>query len=232
MDPRKAVDYLSDTARQYGIGAVLHDLQCRLLNKLAYFEVLKGMTVRVENVRDPGLFDAHGYQCRFADAAELQRLAQDDAHQISPDFLRHALARGDRCYALFDGARLAAYGWYTDRPAPLDEHFALYFDPGWTYMYKGYTLPAWRGQRLHAVGMCRALRALTDEGRNGLISCVASNNFASLQSVTRMGYRIFGQAYLLRAAGWSMTYATAGCRAYRFRVVPSGAAPMPLGAPA
>ena len=37
-------------------------------------------------------------------------------------------SEGDRCYALFDGERLAAYGWYSDLPTPIDEHFVLHFD--------------------------------------------------------------------------------------------------------
>jgi len=54
-------------------------------------------------------------------------------------------ARGDRCYALFDGELLAAYGWYSDLPTPIDEHFVLHFDRTYTYMYGvGYTLPAYR----------------------------------------------------------------------------------------
>jgi len=229
---RNIIGSVGERLQRDGLGAVLHDVQIRALDHLGQFQILKGMTVRVQDVRDPGLFDAHGFQARFVDAEELQRLARDDAHQMPPEFLRIALARGDRCYALFDGLLLAAYGWYTGQQAPLDEHFTLHFDAGWTYMYKGYTLPAWRGKRLHAVGMCRALRALTDEGKRGLISCVASNNFASLHSVTRMGYRIFGQAGLLRVAGFSATWASAGCRAYGFRVEASDAAPAPLSAPA
>jgi len=232
VDPRKAIGYVRGIVRQYGAGALLHDLQCRLLNQLGYFEVLKGMTVRVQDVRDPGLFDAQGYQARFVGVDELQRLARDDANEMPIEFLHLALARRDRCYALFDGTQLAAYGWYTNRAAPLDAHYTLHFDTGWTYMYKGYTLPAWRGKRLHAVGMCRALRALTDEGRRGLISCVASNNFASLHSVTRMGYRIFGAAWLLRLAGHAVSYATPGCRAYGFRVEPRGTAQAPVNATA
>jgi len=81
-------------------------------------------------------------------------------------------------------------------------------------------VPAYRGKRLHAVGMCRALRAVTEEGRNGLISWVFSNNFASLRSVMRMGYRIFGEAYVLRAGTRSFTYATSACRDYGFWVEP------------
>ena len=50
-------------------------------------------------------------------------------------------SEGDRCYALFDGELLAAYGWYSDLPTPIDEHFVLHFDRAYTYMYAGYTLP-------------------------------------------------------------------------------------------
>ena len=215
---RNIIGSVRDRLQRDGLGATLHDLQVRALNQLGQFQILKGMTVRVEEVRDARLFDAGHFAARFVDAEELERLSRDPAHQMPPEFLRVALARGDRCYALFDGPALAAYGWYSGRPTPLDEHFTLHFARGWIYMYKGYTLPAWRGKRLHAVGMCRALRALTEEGANGLISCVASNNFASLHSVTRMGYRIFGQAWLARIGGIAATGASAGCRAYGFRV--------------
>ena len=98
------------------------------------------------------------------------------------------------------------------------EHLVLHFDPAYTYMYKGYTVPAYRGARLHAVGMCQALRAFTTEGKAGLISYVQSNNFASLRSVARMGYRTFGRVYVLRRGSRAFLYATRSCRDYDFWV--------------
>lgn len=224
MGIAKAAAYVRNSVGKYGVGATLHDLQCRLINKVAKFEILRGMIARVQDIRDPALFRVAGFEARFVGEDELWKYANDRAHEITPEFLRSALSRGDRCYALFEGKALAAYGWYSDLRTPLGEHFMLHFDRGWTYMYKGYTMAAYRGKRLHAAGMCGALRELTDEGRNGLISCVASNNFASLHSVTRMGYRIFGDVYLLRAAGRSFAYATRGCRPYGFWVEPLGQA--------
>src|SRR5712692_6031562 len=218
MKMRKMVRYIRENIRKYGVRATLHDIECRLVNKLAYFRILEAMTVRLQDVKDPGLFQAQGFDARFVGADELTKFASDPAYDISVDFLHKARARGDRCYALFDGESLAAYGWYSDLPTPIDEHFVLHFDRAWTYMYNGYTVPAYRGKRLHAVGMCRALRAFTEEGKKGLISCVASNNFASLNSVTRMGYRIFGEVYILRAGSCSFTYATRRCGDYGFWV--------------
>jgi hypothetical protein len=222
MELRRVVGYLANNVRRYGVGATLHDLQCRLINKVAQLQILRGMTLRTRDVRDPSLFEAPGFDSRFLSESELLVYAQDPAHQMTSEFLRIAIARGDLCYALIDcnGGALAAYGWYTRLHTPLDKHFVLHFDPTWTYMYNGYTMPKYRGKRLHAVGMCRALREMGKEGTGGLISCVASNNFASLQSVLRLGYRIFGDLYLLRAVGHSYIFATRGCRRYGFRAEP------------
>ncbi len=216
METRKVFDYMVENVNKYGVGALLHDVECRLVNKLVQFQVLKGMTVRLQDVTDPGLFEARGFDGRFVGEDELAKFAHDGAHDFSIDFLRQACMRGDRCYALFEGEALASYGWYSNLPTPIDDHFMLHFDPAWTYMYKGYTVPAYRGKRLHAAGKCRALRTVTEEGKSGLISWVFSNNFASLHSVARIGYRIFGEAYLLRAGSHSLTYATRACRDYGF----------------
>jgi hypothetical protein len=178
--------------------------------------VLKGMVIELGDLRDPQAFEAPGYEGRFLSPAELARFS--GTHDLDAAFLEAAAQRGDRCHAMFDGEALAAYGWYTDRPTPIDEHFLLHFDPSYTYMFKGYTVPAYRGKRLHAVGMARALRAFTEEGQRGLVSYVLSNNFASLKSTARMGYRVFGDVYLARVAGRGFAHATAGCRAYGFRV--------------
>jgi len=214
----RVVGRFQDTARRHGVGAALHDMEYLVLNKVSRFEILKGMVVEPADVTDPSLFEAPGYEGRFVDLGELAPLALARQDELEPGFLEEAAGRADRCYAMFEGDTLAAYGWYARRPTPIDEHFLLHFDPAYTYMFKGYTVPAHRGKRLHAVAMCRALRAFAEEGQRGLVSYVASNNFASLKSTARMGYRSFGDVYLVRAAGRSFSWATPGCRPYGFRV--------------
>ena len=218
MELRIALDHVRERVRTYGMTATLQDFAFRAVNHAAFVQIQKGMAVRLTDVRDARLFEAPGLDARFVAEDELRALASHPENQMSPEFLRSAIARGDRCYALFDRGALTAYGWYADRPTPFDEHFTVFFDPAWSYMYKGYTLPAYRGRRLHAVAMCRALRSLSEQGKRGLTACVASNNFASLQSIARMGYRIFGDVYLMRAAGRSLSYASRGCRPYGFRI--------------
>ena len=215
--------HVRETLLRYGTRAVVHDIGHRAVNLVADFQILNGMTVSLPDVRDPALFEVPRFEGRFIGSEELAQ-KYEGSDGLSSEFLRDARARGDRCYALFHEGVMASYGWYASVPTPIDGHFVLHFDPAYTYMFNGYTAPAFRGLRLHAVGMCQALRIFTAEGRKGLISYVQSNNFASLRSVARMGYRSFGRVYVLRVGGCAFTYATKGCAGYDFRLARGRAA--------
>ena len=219
MGVQRLLKDLKSTAALHGAGAALHDFAVRSANRVLDLQVLKGMTVVLRDVTDPAFFEAPGYDCRFASADELMPYAETGEHEFSAAFVRRAFARGDRCYAIFKDGELASHGWYSNRPTPIDAHFDLHYDPAYTYMYKGYTAPAHRGQRLHAIGMCRALREVTLEGKRGLISYVFSNNFASLRSTHRMGYRIFGTVVAVRKGPVSCVRASRGCDAHGFMLV-------------
>ena len=120
-----------------------------------------------------------------------------------------------------DGDFLASYGWYSTKPTAISDELNLHFDPQWVYMYKGYTHPSYRGQRLHAIGMAKALEAFSEEGYKGLISYVATNNYASLKSVYRMGYRNIGKVKVVKKFNKYHIKREEECKAYSFDVVPS-----------
>jgi hypothetical protein len=217
MQPKQMVRQLRETVSRYGARAALYDLHCRLVNRVARVDVLRAMRVSLADVPSAELFDAPGFDARFVSPDELEAAAHAGTHDLTPEFLERATRRGDRCYGIFEGGTLASYGWYAQQPTQIDRHYMLHFDPDYTYMFKGYTLGAYRGKRLHAIGMCRALRAFTEEGKAGLVSYVASNNFASLRSVARMGYQIFGHLYLARAGKHALAFASGGCLPYGVR---------------
>ena len=110
-------------------------------------------------------------------------------------------------------------------------------------MYRGFTHPDYRGQRLHAIGMTRALVAWLARGARGFVSTVASRNDASLKSCFRMGYREFGTIYELRLGRLlglrnprsrflrrHLVYRTPGCRAFGFvlEALPPGGEAQPV----
>jgi hypothetical protein len=96
-------------------------------------------------------------------------------------------------------------------------------------MYKGFTDKRYRGQRLHAIGMTRALQHYLDTGYRGIVSYVESTNFDSLKSCFRMGYEVFGSVYVLQLFGRYFTLSSPGCKAFDFGVT-STAHPEPLSA--
>lgn len=97
-------------------------------------------------------------------------------------------------------------------------HWSLRFSDEYVYMYKGFTHPEYRGQRLHAIGMTKALQIYLGRGFKGVLSYVESNNFSSLKSVYRMGYVDVGTVYIVRILDRYLTYVDAGCKLYQFQL--------------
>jgi hypothetical protein len=213
------VQAVQQSIERYGIPATVHDLAYRAVNKVMDLIVLKGIKLTVSSLDPKMVSDSAGMQWRFADHADLTRsLRQGAGDDMDVAFIDEALHREDRCYAAFDGDTLASYGWYSTRPTPVNDDLMLHFNPRWSYMYKGYTHPAYRGKRLHGIGMGRACQALTDEGLLGLVSYVKSNNFASLKSCYRLGYEDFGVIMAAKIGDEYRSWATKGCAAHDFRV--------------
>src|SRR5262249_9363805 len=146
--------HVREAFERYGTGAVVHDIGCHAANIVAGFQLLKGMTAHLRDVSDPRLFEAPPFEGRFVGSAELAK-QYEGSYGLSAEFLREASDRGDRCYALFHEGVLASYGWYAAAPTPIDGHFVLHFDSTYAYIFNGYTVPAYRGLRLHAAGMCQ-----------------------------------------------------------------------------
>jgi hypothetical protein len=197
--------------------ATLADAALCLVNRVTYERILKGLTI--DTINPAFLNCGDRYRGEFLPAATLRPLAADPANQIDPGFLERALGRGDECYGFFAGPNLASYGWYSHQPTEIDaDGLALHFDPSYIYMYKGYTHPEHRGHRLHAIGMTRALQSYISRGFRGIVSYVDWNNFDSLKSCYRMGYKDFGNLYVTRLFGRYFILTGAGCRRYHFRL--------------
>jgi hypothetical protein len=208
---------IRSNVEHFGVRHSFYDLVYRARNRVVPFKVLKGVTIsRI----DPDYLSCDArYRCFFLEPERVRALGRDSANAMPPEFLDEALGKGDECFAILDGEQVASYGWYATTPTAIDPpDLRLHFSAQYVYMYKGFTHPKYRGQRLHAVGMTRALESYQGRGYKGLVSYVEANNFSSLKSVYRMGYTEFGRLTLIRLAGRYITRASRGCRAYRFRV--------------
>ena len=208
--------------KRWGAIKTLQDLGLRGLNRLAAARILKG--VAIETVDPEYLKLDKPYRGDFLSEAVLTEVVRNrPEYEMSERFIRQAFAKGDECYGFLDGSVLAAYGWYSNRPTAIDAPgLVLHFDERYVYMYKGFTHIEYRGQRLHAVAMARALDTYLARGYRGLVSYVEWNNFASLRSCYRIGYTDFGNISMLRLFGHYLTMADRGCKRYHFRLEHAG----------
>jgi hypothetical protein len=133
-------------------------------------------------------------------------------------FLEEAMGKGDECFAILDGGALASYGWYSDKSTKVSDELELHFSSQYVYMYNGFTHPKYRGQRLHAIGMTMALNHYLGKGYKGIVSWVEANNFSSLRSCYRMGYKDFGDIHILKLFRKYRIKCSDGCQKYGFRV--------------
>jgi hypothetical protein len=151
---------------------------------------------------------------------DLVRYAADPSVDLTEPFVRHACAKGDRCYGVLDGETLASYKWCSTRPTDVDAHLRLQFGDEWFYTYKAFTLPAYRGQRLHAALTARVLAEAATRRARGSISCVEINNVPSLNSFARMGATRVGTLCAVRVFGRYWTPRSPGCGVHRLSLIP------------
>ncbi|HTN75601.1 MAG TPA: hypothetical protein VL096_10155 [Pirellulaceae bacterium] len=144
-----------------------------------------------------------GFEYRFLTSEDIARYVSPE-NELGPEHVARAAAGQDLCFAALQDGKLAAYGWYAIgciEGAECDA-VSLSFPPHVSYMYKGFTHPDFRGQRLHGYIMRMALEALArDRGITSLVSTVSFINWPSLKSCDRLGYRRLGR---LVKAGWGV----------------------------
>lgn len=199
-----------------GVAKTIYDIWYKGVNHLVYFRSLKCLVITKP---DPNYLAGNSnYTYRFLTKDELCTFAGDPANDLELEGLQCAFQKGDKCFGILDGERLASYGWYSNRPTVSSENLHLHFNDQYIYMYQGYTHDDYRGQRLHAIGMTMALQEFLQRGFKGIVSCVDAANFSSLKSVYRMGYKDFGKLYTLKILGRSFNYRSRGCKAYGFKL--------------
>ena len=212
-----SVEFHLSHLKRYGLKAWCLRGACGLAHRAVGFRALRGMTLEPDDLDPTYLADASPFSHHACSAVEFSRLV-DAPELASAKFYEGAMERGDRCHYMAEGGRVVSYGWYATGPVPAVDDTWVHFSSAYIYMYKGFTLPEYRGKQLHAYGMARAAVEARDGGYRGLISYVEVQNEGSLRSVARMGYRVFGTCVRMRILGGTRTFSSSGCRPYGFEL--------------
>lgn len=106
--------------------------------------------------------------------------------------VRAAYAAGGVCVGAAHGGALVGYVWFALHAAPHVDGVWVKVPPSVVYRYKALVLAEHRGQ-----GIAPALYRYADNlfdglGRNLVVNCIATHNFASIAASLRSGAETFG----------------------------------------
>jgi hypothetical protein len=149
-----------------------------------------------------------GITVRVVLADELLKAADDPDLDLSPDFVRDALARGDMAFGAFEDGRLVGYTWRTFTAAPDRDGLWARVSPPCQYSYKAFTRPSHRRRRIHvAITFC-ADAYLLERGYAFEVGYMEVNNFASIGVADFLGRRKIGYAGYLKWFGRCIPFRT------------------------
>ena len=171
---------------------------------------------------DPDIVVADHYDgivMRQASRDDLLAAIEAYPAQLSLEFVDAAEVRGDFCVGAFDGPRMVAWAWASSSTAPHGDGLCVKVDAPYSYSYKWFTHPEYRGN-----GLVPQISLLRDKisAENGCTDVVAfteTSNYSSRQSAIRLGARLVGYAGYFTVFGKSYPFRTLGVVKHTFRFV-------------
>ena len=149
---------------------------------------------------------------------KLLDAANDPELDMESGFVRGALARGDVAFGAVDGDHLIAYVWRPFGAAPDADGLWVKVDPPYHYAYKAFTLPAYRGKRIHI-----ALSHLSDDyflerGYTAEVGFSEISNFPGIAAADFLGRKRVGFAGYVQWFGRAIPFRTAGVKRIGFEL--------------
>jgi hypothetical protein len=201
--------------RRWGLPRALF---MRLMNRLerhADFHLYR-VYARPLSAGHPPVVTDPGISFRVAAPQDLHEAARDPALDLDPDFIRQALARGDRAFAAYDGEALVAYTWCTSSAAPHLDGLWVKVGAPYAYGYKTFTRESHRGKRLAgAVSLFSDADGL-ERGHAAVINFVEVSNSASLSVERTVGARPIGYVGYAKWFGHILAYRSPGAKKVGF----------------
>ena len=194
------VDLINKTYKYHGFLKVLHLLSLKAVNKILPFKILT--CVLITEMKAVSKESDSKFKYLFLDEHQLKNFAENQDYELPASFVESALQRGDECLGIVDDGELVGYGWYSNDDTLTDLHQLKFcFDQSYMYAYKGFTKTEYRGQRLQGNRLQSALNHYHEKGYLGIIYYIESDNYDSLKSCFRMGFKVIGSIVVLKAFG-------------------------------
>lgn len=194
----------------------------RLMSKLQKYAGLYLCWVFERPMQPNPVERSDGIDLRILSEGEALQAAEDPELEMSVEFVRTALARGDIAFGAFDASRLVSYTWRAFGPVLHDDGVCVRFDPPRHYGYKALTLPAYRGRGVQRDVARFSDDALYKRGCVAQLMFIEVGNFASLRTQRKLNARRIGMAGFIKRFGLFVSFRTPGVKKTGFRFAKEG----------
>jgi len=226
------LEYFRAEARRWGWMRVLFKWLMWSLGKYAGLHIYR--VNKRPLGRHPGTPDLpSGISLAIVPPGKLLDAAVDPKLDMEPGFVRAALARGDLAFGAFDGDLLVAYVWRTFTAAPAEDGLWVRVDRPCHYAYKAFTLPSYRGKRIHIAISLLCDKYFMEHDYTAEVGFSEISNYPSIAAAEFLGRRRVGFAGYVKCFGRRISFRTPGLKKLGFEFfVPDDArsAPKPPGA--
>ena len=180
------------------LARVVKHFTYRAARRLIKLEIADILSLDLGSLRHRAL-EPSNLEFRFLKADEIRAAATDPAHDLDAAMARRLDFGCNFCFAAFDNGRLVNYSWYALDRIEREHSFGagLTLPADTIYMHKSFTVPSYRGRRLHQATLHRATNSFARMGIRRLLAIVEYANWASLRSHERLGCRRIGRFWLL-----------------------------------
>ena len=159
-----------------------------------------------------------GIRLGIVPPSKLLDAANDPELDMESGFVRGALARGDVAFGAFDGDQLIAYVWRPFGAAPDADGLWVKVDPPYHYAYKAFTLPAYRGKRIHIAVSHVSDDYFLERGYTAEVGFSEISNFPGIAAADFLGRKRVGFAGYVRWFGRAVPFRTAGVKRIGFQM--------------
>lgn len=185
----KLLHRLAETHRRFGLRAALLWFVDVLISKFAGTQLARLFWLDLERRSASPAF-ADDIKFRFLSADEVLRFSADADYDLEAAMAERIDVRGDLCLAAFVQGALASYGWLAFEHIEPEHHggVAMAFPAHVAYIYKTFTVPAFRGHHLLAGLLEMAIPILAERGTCCLVANVPWTNWSSVHAFRRLGF--------------------------------------------
>ncbi len=192
----------------------MRSLLIRVVSALRRFAGLHIYRINVRPLvaQSPAPCLPNGITVRIVPPEELLKATGDPDLDLSFEFVRDALARGDMAFGAFEGDRLVGYTWRTFTATPDRDGLWARVSHPYQYSYKGFTRPSHRRKRIHVAITSFADAYLFRRGYSFELGYTEIDNFAAIGVAGFLGRRRIGHAGYVKWFGRSVPFRTPAVR--------------------